>query len=177
LKHLSRVIWLVPVMVHLAYLLATSRAFPEAFGAKPWSSDPGTSTRIFLVEWLSIVGLANAALLAVHIRLPRFGNRLLSVPRKDHWLGSDTRRAELVERLRGLIETALVLLNVFFLAVYQSVYQANAAKPAVSIPADVLVVGFMAVPILLIGIAFVRLVIGLRSSARKEAPQREGVDG
>jgi hypothetical protein len=164
------VLWLAPVLVHLAYLLATSRELPEAFGARPWDADAGTSTRLFLIEWLAIVGLADAALLAVHVRLPRFSDRLLSVPRKEHWLGSPARRAELVERLRGFVETALLLLNVFFLAVYQRVYQANAPRPAVSVSADVLVVGFMAVPLLLIAIAFARLIVALR------AP-REGVDG
>lgn len=177
MKHLSRVIWLAPLIVHLAYLLATSRELPEAFGARPWSADAGTSTRIFLVEWLAIVGLANAALLAVHIRLPRFGDGLLSVPRKDYWLGSEARRAELVERLRGFVETALVLLNIFFLAVYQRIYQANVARPALSVPADPLVVGFMAVPVLLVALAFARLLYDLVAIARKPAPPREGVDG
>jgi hypothetical protein len=175
-RHLSRVLWLAPVIVHLAYLLATSRDLPEAFGAKPWSSDAGTSTRIFLVQWLAIVGLANAALLAVHIRLPRFGDRLLSVPRKDYWLGSGAHRAELVERLRGFLETALLLLNVFFLAIYQSVYQSNAARPTVSVPSDALVVGFMGVPLLLVVAAFLRLLVGLRASARNAPTPPEGVD-
>jgi len=177
LKHLSRAIWLVPMIAHVAYLLATSRGLPEAFGAKPWSSDAGTSTHLFLVEWLAVVGLANAALLAVHVRLPRFGDRFLSVPRKDYWLGSEARRAELVERLRGFVETALLLLNVFFLAIYQSIYQSNAARPAVSVPQEVLVVGFIAVPLLLVALAFARLVAGLYRSARNAAPPREGVDG
>jgi hypothetical protein len=169
LKHLSRVLWLAPFAIHLAYLLATWRELPEAFGARPWSADTGTSTRLFLVEWLAVVCLANTALLAVHLRLPRFGDRLLSVPRKEFWLGSPEHRAELVERLRGFLETALLLLNVFFLAVYQSIYQSNAARPRVSVPPDVLTVGFMAVPLLLVLAAFVKLVLGLRS--------REGVDG
>ena len=177
MKHLSRALWLVPLIAHVAYLLATSRALPEAFGAKPWSSDDGASSRLFLVEWLSVVGLANAALLAVHVRLPRLGDRLLAVPRKDYWLGSEAHRAELVERLRGFVETALLLLNVFFLAVYQSIYQSNAARPSVFVPRDVLVVGFMAVPLLLVALAFARLVLGLRSTARNAAPPREGVDG
>jgi hypothetical protein len=170
LKHLSRVLWLAPFAVHLAYLLATSRELPEAFGARPWSSDAGASTSLFLVEWLAIVGLANAALIAVHIRLPRFGDRMLSVPRKELWLGSAARRSELVERLRGFLETALLLLNVFFLAVYQSIYQSNTTRPALSVPRDALVIGFMAVPLFLVLLAFVRLVLGLRSP-------REGVDG
>ena len=177
MRLLSRVIWLAPLAAHLAYLLATSEELPDALGARPWSSDAGTSTRLFLVEWLAIVGLANASLLAVHVRLPRFGDRMLSVPRKDWWLASKERRAELVERLRGFVETALVLLNVFFLAVYQRVYQSNAAPPRVSVPEDALVVGFMGVPLALVLLAFVRLVLGLRAAPPPPAPPREGVDG
>ncbi|MCK9460929.1 MAG: hypothetical protein M0R80_14925 [Proteobacteria bacterium] len=176
MTHLSRVAWLVPLIAHLAYVLATSPALPEAFGAKPWSADAGVSSRAFLVEWLAIVGLANVALLFVHVRLPRFGDRTLAVPRKDYWLGSPARRAELVERLRGFLETALLLLNVFFLAIYQNVYQSNAARPAVSVPSTPLVVGFMGVPLLLVALAFAKLVLDLRRAARGGAPP-EGVDG
>jgi hypothetical protein len=175
---LSRVLWLVPFAVHLAYLLATSRELPAAFGARPWAADAGVSMRLFLVEWLTIVAVANAALAAVHIRLPRFGDRLLSVPQKELWLSSPALRGQLVERLRGFLETALLLLNVFFLAVYQRIYQSNVAAPTASLPEELLVVGFMVVPLFLIVLAFVRLVVGLRAQAGDAPPPpREGVDG
>ena len=160
MKHVGRLLWLAPFAVHVAYLLASSAQLPPGLGAAP--GEAGTSPRLFLVEWLTVVGLANAALLLVHVRLPRFGDRMLSVPRKELWLGSAAPRAELVERLRGFVETALLLLNVFFLAVYQSIYQANAPRPALALPVEALAVGFMGVPILLILLAFAALLRRLR---------------
>jgi hypothetical protein len=157
----SRTLWVAPFLVHLAYVLATLRGLPDAIGARPWAQDPGTSAGTLLVEWLTIVGLANLALLAVHLRLPRASDRLLSVPGKAVWLSSEERRAELVERLRGFLETALVLLNVFFLAVYQGIYQSAVPHPVLTVPFAALAFGFMGVPLALIAAAFVKLVVSL----------------
>ena len=174
MRALSRTLWVAPFLAHLAYLLATSHGLPETFGARPWADDPGTRSSVLLVEWLTIVGLANAALLAVYIRLPRFSDRLLSVPGKAHWLSSPEHRAELVERLRGFLETALVLLNVFFLAVYQSIYQAAAPQPVLRVGSLTLIVAFMGVPLGLVTIAFVRLVLQLhKARGVPAAPRKE----
>jgi hypothetical protein len=163
-RHVSRILWVAPFAVHLAYLLATSRGLPETFGARPWAQDPGVSSSVLLVEWLAAVGLANVALLAVHIRLPRFSDRLLSVPGKERWLSTPEGRAALIEHLRGFLETALVLLNVFFLAVYQAIYQAAVPHPALSLRFELLAVGFMGVPLALIAAAFVKLLYTLRKA-------------
>jgi len=160
-------LWFAPLAVHVAYLLATSRGLPAALGARAWADDPGVSSRILLVEWLTILGCANGALLFLHVRLPHFSDKLLAVPGKAHWLSGPAPRAELTERLRGFLETALVLLNVFFLAVYQSIYQVAAPQPVVTMRFEILAVGFMGVPLLLIAIAFARLVFGLRRSIHR----------
>jgi hypothetical protein len=162
LNRLSRILWFAPLAVHIAYLLATSRGLPEALGARAWADDPGVSSRVLLTEWLTILGLANGALLVLHVRLPRCSDKLLSVPGKAHWLSSPEHRAELIERLRGFLETALVLLNVFFLAVYQSIYQVAAPQPVLTMRFEILAVGFMGVPLFLIALSFGKLVIALR---------------
>lgn len=167
MRQLSRILWLAPFAAHVAYLLATSGAMPEAFGARPWEDDPGIPSRLLVAGWLGAVGLANVALLAVHLRLPRLSDRLLAVPGKERWLAGPKSRAALVEHLRGFLESALVLLNVFFLAVYQGIYQAAVQRPVLTVGFGILVAGFMAAPLALVALAFGKLLIDLRRGATR----------
>jgi len=144
LRGLGSASWIVPLAVHVGYILATFDHFPGQVGG---DGEIGRSTRLFFVEWFAIVGVAGLALAAVHVRLPRLSDRMLAVPGKEYWLADAERRRELVERLRGICEVALVMMNVFFLAVYQSIYQANVASPIVRLPDWMLIGAFMALPL------------------------------
>ena len=73
--------------------------------------------------WFGIVGSANLAFALLHLRLPKLGNRWLAVPGQAYWLATPERKSILVDRLRGISETALLCLNILFLAIYQTIYQ------------------------------------------------------
>jgi hypothetical protein len=168
MRHLGRILWLIPFAAQIGYLLATSDDLPRLVGGSP--GDPGTRLSLFVAEWFAVIGLANAAFVFVHLRLPTFSDRMLSVPGKEHWLSTPQTRAVLVERLRGVCESALLMLNVFFLAVYQSIYQTNASRPVITVPEKILIPCFMALPVAVI---LASVLLAMRSLAR-EARKHSG---
>ena len=58
-------------------------------------------------------------------------------------------------------------LNIFFIAVYQSIYQSNTLTPALSFPPAVLITFFMVAPILMILVAGLLIVRGLALDAER----------
>ncbi len=163
MRYVSSVLWIVPLAVHVAYILATSPHLPPLVGVNAGAA--GTPVTHFLGGWFIVITLANLAFVVIFIRLPRFGDRMLAVPGQEYWLSSSDRRADLVDRLRGICETALLGLNVFFLAVYQSIYQSNVTLPFLVVPMVALVMFFMVLPLLVAVIAILLTVRGLAAEA------------
>jgi hypothetical protein len=145
LRSLGALLWIVPFAAHVGYVLATFDQLPGHLGE---DGGTGGATALFIVEWFAVLGAANLAFTALHLRLPRLRDGMLSVPGRDWWLADPERRAELVDRLRAVCEVALLMLNVFFLAVYQSIYQTNTPLPILALPPPVLIAGFMLAPLL-----------------------------
>lgn len=143
-RALGSVSWVVPAAIHVGYILATFAQLPEHLGR----GEDGTPAWVFIIEWFAIIGVANLAFALLHIRLPRLSDRMLAVPGKEYWLSTTELRAELVCRLRGICEVVLLMLNVFFLAVYQTIYQANTASPIIRLPDFVLIGAFMVFPLM-----------------------------
>lgn len=171
MKHLGRVLWIVPLAVHVGYLLATREQLPSELGADP--GQRGTGVSLFVAEWLVVLGAANLAFVLLHARLPRMSDRMLSVPGKSYWLSTPKRRSIAVEKLRGIVETALLLLDVFFLAVYQLIYQTNVAEPVVSLPQTALIVLFMVLPLVGIALAMLLALRALAAGAREGRNRRD----
>lgn len=142
---LSRTIWLIPFFTHIAYVAATYPGLAGYVGTYGESS-----STLLVIEWFALLGAMNLSFGLLHIRLPKLSDKMLSVPGKDYWLATPTLRSDLVERLRGLCEAALTLLNIFFLGVYQYIYQSWAERPVLEFPPLYLVAGFIAGPILLL---------------------------
>ena len=163
MRHLGKVLWLVPLSVHIGYISATYWHLPTYFGA---DSVGATDRTALMIEWFAIIGMANLVFSLLHVRLPRFGDRMLAVPGKAYWLSTEERRIELVERLKGVCESALFNLNIFFLAVYQSIYQSNVVRPAVFIPQSVLVFFFMVVPLFVLTVVVLAASRTLASKAK-----------
>lgn len=165
MRHLGSVLWLVPVAAQVGYILATYDELPQAVGAGPDSA--GTDLSLFIVEWFAVVGLANLAFAVIHVRLPRLGDRAFRIPGRDYWLATPERREDLVDRLRGICEIVLLLLNVFFLAVYQNIYQTNAPAPVISLSPAVLIPLFMVLPLVAIVFAILLSLRNLAAEARR----------
>jgi hypothetical protein len=174
-RSLGSVLWLVPLATQIGYILATYDELPAMVGAGPESS--GTDAMIFIVEWFAIVGLANLAFAIIHVRLPRLGDRMLAVPGRAHWLSSPERRAVLVDRLRGVCEITLLLLNVFFLAVYQNIYQTNVPAPVVAIQTGILVPFFMVLPLAAVAVSLLVVLRNLAAEARRAGGLPNGEKG
>jgi hypothetical protein len=151
----------VPLAVHIGYVLATYSHLPPMIGRVS-----GTQTELFLGTWLGIVTLANGAFVFLLVRLPHFGSRMLKVPGQRYWLATGERKDELVSRLRGICEIALFGLNVFFIAVYQAIYQGNTLHPYLFIPFSVLVFFFMGLPLFSTVVYMVIAIRGLATKAR-----------
>jgi hypothetical protein len=164
-RNLGSVVWLVPVAAQVGYILATYDELPAAIGAGPESG--GTAFELFIVEWFAIVGLANLAFSVIHVRLPKLSDRSFRVPGRDFWLATAERKEILIDRLRGICEIVLLLINVFFLAVYQNIYQTNVPDPVMSISPAVLVTAFMVLPLTAIVVAFAVVMRGLAADARR----------
>ncbi|MCP4199659.1 MAG: hypothetical protein GY762_21145 [Proteobacteria bacterium] len=162
MRYLGNVIWPVPFALHVGYILATAAHLPTTIGGSP-----GTQTGYFLGTWLTLVALANSAFIFLLIRLPYFGSAMLKVPGQHYWLATRERRDELISRLRGICEVALFSLNIFFIAVYQAVYQHNTVHPYLAIPFPVLVFFFMGVPLFFTVVYMIMAIRGLATSARK----------
>ena len=144
---LYRLIAFIPLSVHAAFAAAVAEHLPARLGMTV--DAPGIDTNECLIGWALLVGLCNLSFVLLYLKMPTFKDKSLSLPGLPRSLGPEMRE-ELVRRLRGVAETALLGMNVFFLAVFQAVYQANAAHPLIRFPVPVLLVGFMLVPLLLI---------------------------
>lgn len=167
MSSISRFLWLIPFAAQVAYIFATHEEMPRLMGAT--ANDPGTRAYMFIAEWFAVVGMANIIFVFVDLRLPSFSDRMLSVPGKSYWLSTPATRAALVEKLRGICEAALLLLNIFFLAVYQFIYQTNVARPVFQIPGNILLFGFVALPIAVIVGYILWTLWALSSTARSIA--------
>ena len=174
---LSRFLWLAPFAAQIAYILATYDQMPRLMGASP--GDPGTRLHFFIAEWFAVVGIANIIFVFVHLKLHTFSDRMLSVPGKAYWLATEERRRTLLDRLRGILEVSLFLLNVFFLAVYQSIYQTNVTRPLFQLSEPILLFGFMILPVAIILAYLVWSMLGFAKTARDDAPsgQKESKNG
>jgi hypothetical protein len=161
MRPLGNIIWPLPFAVHIGYVLATASHLPAMLGGST-----GTQTGYFLLIWLTLAALANGAFAFLLIRLPYFGSGMLKVPGQRYWLATGERKAELISRLRGICETALFSLNIFFAAVYQAIYQSNTFHPYLSIPLPVLVVFFMGLPLFFTVIYMIMAIRGLGTGAR-----------
>lgn len=146
-----RYLWLFPFTIHFAYALATFRYFPDFVGH---NSDAMSGRTLFIVEWALIVLLSNGALIYMVHRLPKFNNRILAVPNKDYWLKSEETKQLLIQKLQGMLESILVMSNIFFLGIYQFLYQTNVQIVALKLPSVVIFSAFIAVPMVL---AFVQV--------------------
>ncbi len=120
----------------------------------------------FYFAWFAIIAAANIAFVLLYMFLPKFKDASLKVPGQAYWLATKERREELVDRLRGIMEYALLGLNVFFLAVYQMIYQTNAFKPAMTVPMHTLVFFFMVAPMIMVVAAMLLTVRGLAKKAK-----------
>ena len=161
---LSRVLWLVPLAVHVGYAARVFSLFPLLVGRTV--DDAGIPVLRFFVMWFCTVLFADAAFVLIHLKLPKFKDAMFGVPRKQYWLETSERRQELIEKLRGILDVALFGLNVFFLAVFQAIYQANVLMPIISINGALLTTGFMAVPLILVSGYFIVVVAGLGRNTR-----------
>jgi hypothetical protein len=155
----ERLIWIFPLAVHLGYIGATFRFLPDIIGERASAT---SSVSIFLAQWLVILICSNIALGWILFRLPKFSDKMLSVSGKNNWLSTPEKRALLIERLEGFIETALLFANVFYLAVYQLIYQSNVKIPVIRIPLPVLLALFMVLPLIATLSHFIWLVIKLK---------------
>ncbi len=165
MRHLSTWLWLVPLAVHGGYLLATYDHLPLDVGAM---GGAGTSRRQFIYEWLGIISAANIVFSIVYWKLPHLNDGMLAVPGKAFWLSTDERKAELIERLRGICEISLFGLNVFFLAVFQFIYQTNVRQPILSMRTETLVAFFVVLPLLAVVIVMLLSVRSLAAAARRQ---------
>jgi len=145
---LSRFVWLLPLAIHIGYLFSTFSYMPMFIGRT--YDNFGIPVSSFYIAWLSIIFLANFVFVFLHFRLPFFKNKMFAIPKRDFWLETQKNKEELIRRLRGIIEVSLFGLNIFFLAIYQSIYQANVLDAVVIFPKLILLLGFMVVPILII---------------------------
>jgi len=74
----------------------------------------------------------------------------------------------MIDRLRGVCEIILLLINVFFLAVYQNIYQTNVPAPVISVSPKILIPAFMVLPLVAIVFAFLFVMRGLAANARRK---------
>ncbi len=166
MRFLARTLFILPLSVHIGYLAAT---FPHlAGGVGRTAVSDGTPKGEFLLFWCLTIGLANLLFLGLYFSLPRMSDRMLRVPGAAYWLATPERRSELVARLKGIFETALLGLNVFFFAVYQIVYQANTLTPVLSFPPAVLITFFMIAPLLMVLVAGLLITRNIALDAERE---------
>ena len=166
MRFLGRVLFIVPLAVHIGYFAATFDELARTVGRT--GNEAGTPRGDFAIFWILTIGLANLAFTALHLRLPRMKESTLKVPGQEYWLSTPERRADLVSRLRGIFEAALLGLNIFFFAVYQSIYQANAHAPAVRFELPTLITFFMIAPLLMVVVAAVLITRGIALDATRE---------
>ncbi len=165
LSKLLRYLWVFPFAVHMGYIAATCQYFPARVGSEVGHA---ISPTFFFGEWLAIVVLSNIAMVALRVLMPRFNDRILSVPRKEYWLANPERRQTLILMLQGFMETVMVLLNIFFLGIFQWVYQSNVGMPVVRLPVMVIVPGFISVPLILVMFFMIGLMRTLKKAEDKK---------
>ena len=157
MKAIASTIWIIPAAAHVAYVLATYDTLPLQVGAEAGAG--GTSVEIFIIEWLLIFTCANAAFALIHIKLPKMSNRMLTVPKKEYWLQTEERKTVVIDKLKGICETSLLMINILFLAVYQQIYQSNVVNPIIKMSEAVLVAMFMVTPLLIAAIVIIASVV------------------
>jgi hypothetical protein len=166
-RNLGSVLWLAPLAAQIGYILATYDELPNPVGAGP--DGPGPDVMLFVVEWFAVVGLANLAFAVIHVKLPQLSDRMLAVPGRDYWHATPERREILVDRLRGICEITLLLLNVFLPPVYQNIYQTNVAAPVIAIVGAILIPFFMVLPLVVVVVAILVVMRNLATEARRAA--------
>lgn len=171
MRFLGRVLFIIPLSVHVGYWAATVSGLPAAIGRT--AADMGTPKDRFVLLWGLTIAAANLTFIALYLALPRMGDPMLKVPGAAHWLSNAKRRSELIERLRGIFEAALLGLNIFFLAVYQMIYQANALLPVTTFPPATLITFFMVAPLLLVLVVGVLVTRGLALDAKRSPSKTE----
>ena len=159
-----RFLWILPFTVHAAYFTATVRFFPEKVGP---SQGAAVSRAVFSTEWLVIVIISNVLLLVFWRLMPRLNDRMLGVPNREYWLKNSENRTELIQTLQNLLETILVLINIFFLGIYQWVYQSNVLTPVIRLPLMLLIAGFITFPLALIAVYMTGLIKNLKHPKSK----------
>ena len=167
MSYLSKILWIVPFAVHIGFAVSVVDQFPENVGRTP-SSD-GVPLMYFYCFFFASVIIANGLFSYLYVKMPTFKDRMFSVPQRAFWLSDDQHRKQLVSKLRGIIEVSLLGLNVFFLAVFQSIYQANVVYRTIALNPVVLLVGFMLAPLLLVVVYFVLSVISLSRGGNEKA--------
>ena len=166
MSYLGSILWIVPLLIHVAYILATYDHLPAALGPR---AGEGIPPKTFFIWWFAIIGLANLAFTFLHVRLPKLKKKSLVVPGQAYWLSTSELKKELVDRLRGIIEAALLGLNVFFLAIYQMIYQTNAVRPVIVISLPMLVSIFMGGALIVVVGSMIITIRGLAKDAPKNA--------
>lgn len=145
--------------MHAGYFAATCRYIPNRVGPDPGAA---VSRLVFSFEWLAIVLFSNLLLFVFWKRMPHLSDKTLSVPNREYWLTNPEHRNDLIARLQNLIETILVLINIFFLGIYQWVYQSNVLTPVIRLPIMLLIAGFITFPLTLIAVYMVSLMKALK---------------
>lgn len=163
---MGRLLWIIPFSTHIAYALGTFGHLPAVIGQT--YDDPGVSLKAFYIFWFALMGLANVLFLVLYQRMPRLGDRLLQVPGQEYWLSTPETKSELIRRLRGVIEASMLGLNLFFLTVYQLIYQSNTFRPVVAFPVPVLMGGFAPLSLLLVVVVMILTLRNLAAGARSK---------
>lgn len=144
--YLVQTLWLVPLSIHLGYFWATLQHFPDVL---TMAAEGGQASRLnFAFGWCGVVFMANMIFWGLLIWLPKMRDSMLQVPAREYWLSLPERRSDLISRLRSMCSASLFGLNVFFLAVYQMIYQSHVSRPYLAISSVHLVVFFMVFPLL-----------------------------
>ena len=160
MAYLGQLIWLVPLALHAGYFLATVFHFSPLLRVAEQSHE--IARWQFAVGWCAVIGAANLAFLVLIYWLPRMRDSMLQVPGRDYWLSTSELRIELVSRLRGVCSSALFGLNIFFLAVYQMIYQSHVSRPFLVMSQVYLIIFFMIIPLF---VSLFSMVLTLRSLA------------
>lgn len=170
IRLLNRLAAFLPLAVHIAFAAATARDLPARLGRTV--DDPGMNTQICLAAWIVLVGACNIAFTFLDLRMPKFKDAALRLTGRSRQSLTQEARTELISRLQAVAETALLCLNIFFLAVYQAVYQANTPYPILQFPMTVLFVGFMLVPLLLL-VLYIAIAVHRTTESSPSSPSEQ----
>jgi hypothetical protein len=170
IRLLNRLAAFVPLAVHIALAAATVRDLPTHLGRTV--DRPGMDTKLCLAAWVVLTLACNTAFTFLDLRMPKFKDAALRLTGRSRRPLTREARNDLVSRLQAVAETALLCLNIFFLAVYQAVYQANTPYPILQFPMIVLFVGFMLVPLLLL-VFYIALTVHRTAERSPESPSEQ----